>query len=229
LYQGLLTGIVRLQTERQRITNGESFRKRTKATLHEVEQVALSSGYDGLDIRDTHFAVVALLDSVVLHSNDPVRTDWEWKTLQEELFGQTDAGMVFFEKLERFRTQQDSPRLADILEVYLLCLLLGFEGRYSGPLRAELDSITEVISRRIDEIRGRSPQISPYGELPPAPLLQPVPADPALRLSHRLRTAAFGSFIFTLLFFVVLYWNLWAASDELRTRLLTQIGGVQWR
>jgi type VI secretion system protein ImpK len=227
LYQGLLTGIVRLQTERQRITNGESFRKRTKATLQEVEQVALSSGYDGLDIRDTHFAVVALLDSVVLHSNDPVRTEWERKTLQEELFGQTDAGMVFFEKLQRFRTQQDSPRLADILEVYLLCLLLGFEGRYSGPLRAELDSITDVISRRIDDIRGRSQQISPSGDLPPAPLLQPIHADPALRLSHRLRTAAFASLIFTFLFFMVLYWNLWAASDELRARLLSQIGGAQ--
>ena len=109
--------------------------------------------------------MVALLDSVVLHSNDPVRTEWERKTLQEELFGQTDAGIVFFEKLERFRTQQDSARLADILEVYLLCLLLGFEGRYSGPLRAELDSITEVIARRIDDIRGRSQQISPAGEI----------------------------------------------------------------
>lgn len=226
LYQGLLTGIVRLQTERQRISNGESFRKRTKATLEEVEQVAISSGYDGRDVRDTHFAVVALLDSVVLHSNDPVRTEWERKTLQEELFGQTDAGVVFFEKLERFRTQQDSARLADILEVYLLCLLLGFEGRYSGPLRAELDSITEVIGRRIDEIRGRSQQISPAGDLPPAPLLGPAKTDPTPRLSHRLRTAAFASLIFTFLFFMILYWNLWTVSDEVRTRLLSQIGGV---
>src|ERR1700749_2592689 len=144
LYQGLLTGITRLQTERQHITNGESFRRRTKAALQEIERVAGTASYDANDVRDTHFAVVALLDSVVLHSNDPVRTEWERKTLQEELFGQTDAGVGFFEKLERFRPQQASARLADILEVYLLCLLLGFEGRYSGPLRAELDSITEI-------------------------------------------------------------------------------------
>jgi type VI protein secretion system component VasF len=135
--------------------------------------------------------------------------------------------MVFFEKLERFRTQQDSARLADILEVYLLCLLLGFEGRYSGPLRAELDSITEVIGRRIDDIRGRGLQISPTGNLPPAPLVHPGHAESAPRLSHRLRTVTFASLIFTFLFFLVLYWNLWAASGDLRSRLLAQIGGAQ--
>ena len=96
LYQGLLTGIVRLQSLRQHISDGESFRRRTKATLQEVEQVAVAGGYDSRDVKDTHFAVVAFLDSVVLHSKDPVRAEWERKTLQEELFGKSEAGVVFF-------------------------------------------------------------------------------------------------------------------------------------
>ena len=108
LYQGLLTGIVRLQSQRQRISDGESFRKRTKATLQEIELVAASAGYDVPDVKDTHFAVVAFLDSVVLHSSESVRADWESKTLQEELFGKADAGVVFFEKLEEFRSRRDS-------------------------------------------------------------------------------------------------------------------------
>ena len=221
LYQGLLTGIARLQTERQHITNGESFRRRTKGTLQEIERVAVATGYDTNDVRDTHFAVVALLDSVVLHSNDPVRVEWERRTLQEELFGQTDAGVVFFDKLEHFRGRHDSQHLADALEVYLLCLLLGFEGRYSGNLRGELDSITERIARRVDEIRGTSRQISPAGSLP---LTANIPAAPQRR-SNRLRTAAFASLIFVLVFFAILYWNLSLAGDELRTKLLGQIGG----
>ena len=93
LYQGLLTGIIRLKGQRQNIADGEVFRKRTKATLQEVERVAVSGGYDVRDVRDTHFAVVAFLDSVILHSKDPVRAEWERKPLQEELFGQTDAGV----------------------------------------------------------------------------------------------------------------------------------------
>src|SRR5579862_305185 len=71
LYQGLLTGIVRVQSERQHISDGESFRKRTKATLREVEVLAASAGYDPRDVKDAHFAVVAFLDSVVLHSKEP--------------------------------------------------------------------------------------------------------------------------------------------------------------
>src|SRR5438874_2725117 len=172
LYEGLLTGIVRLQASRQRIPDGESFRKRTKATLQEIEHVAISADYDGQDVRDTHFAVVALLDSVVLHSNDSVRAEWERKSLQEELFSQADAGVVFFEKLERFHSRRDSEQLANILEVYLLCLLLGFEGRYSGGLRGELESIIERTKRRIDNIRQPSRHISPAGMLPPDPAPQ---------------------------------------------------------
>jgi type VI secretion system protein ImpK len=161
LYQSLLTGIIRLKGQRQHIPDGEIFRKRTKATLQEVERVAVATGYDVRDVRDTHFAVVAFLDSVILHSKDPVRAEWERKTLQEELFGQTDAGLVFFEKLDQFRSRRDSEQLADILEVYLLCLLLGFEGRYSGVRRGELEGITDSLRMRIEYVRGRDDHISP--------------------------------------------------------------------
>src|SRR5689334_3958404 len=85
LYEGLLTGIVRLQASRQHISDGESFRRRTKASLADIEHVAVPAGYDGQDVKDTHFAVVALLDSVILHSNDAIRAEWERKCLEEEI------------------------------------------------------------------------------------------------------------------------------------------------
>src|SRR5260221_12982883 len=85
LSQGLLTGIVRVQARRQHIPEGEVFRRRTKTALQEVERDAVAAGYDGGDVRETHFAVVAFLDSVVLNSNDPVRAEWERQTLQEEV------------------------------------------------------------------------------------------------------------------------------------------------
>ena len=217
LYEGLLTGIVRLQARRQQIPEGESFRRRTKATLQEIEQVAVATGYDGRDVRDTHFAVVAFLDSVVLHSNDPVRAEWERKPLQEELFGQADAGVVFFDKLEQFRSRRDSEQLADILEVYLLCLLLGFEGRYSGGLRGELETIAERVRRRIDDIRGRSRQISPSGSLPPG--LTPSAPPAPVRRGSRFRLVALAAVIFTIVFFLALKLDLVAVSEQLRSKL----------
>jgi type VI secretion system protein ImpK len=215
LYEGLLTGIVRLQASRQHISDGESFRKRTKATLNDIEHVAVPAGYDGQDIKDTHFAVVALLDSVVLHSNDAIRAEWERKPFEEEMFGETRAGVVFFEKLERLHARRDSEQLANILEVYLLCLLLGFEGRYSGGLRGELDSIIERTKRRIDNIRQPNRHISPAGMLP---------ADPAPQVSHdqradRFRLIALAAIIFTIVCFLAFKIDLVWTADQLRSKL----------
>jgi len=215
LYQSLLTGIIRLKGQRQHIPDGEIFRKRTKATLQEVERVAVADGYDVRDVRDTHFAVVAFLDSVILHSKDPVRAEWERKPLQEELFGQTDAGLVFFEKLDQFRSRRDSEQLADILEVYLLCLLLGFEGRYSGARRGELEGITDSLRMRIEYVRGRDDQLAPSGSLPP--VLAPV-LTPKRRKDH-LRLLTIALLVFALFCFVVLKLDLISGSEDVRSRL----------
>jgi type VI secretion system protein ImpK len=215
LYQGLLTGIIRLKAQRQHISDGESFRRRTKAALQEAERVAVATGYDHRDVRDTHFAVVAFLDSVVLHSKDPVRAEWERMTLALELFGYADAGVVFFEKLEQFRSRRNSEQLADVLEVYLLCLLLGFEGRYSGAQRGELEGTIESLRMRIDDVRGRNGRLSPSADLPPA--LTPV-APPKHRYD-RLRLVTLALVVFTLFCFLVLRWDLVATSAELRNKL----------
>jgi type VI secretion system protein ImpK len=216
LYQGLLTGIIRLQGQRQRLPDGESFRRRTKATLQEIERVAVAGGYDGRDVRDTHFAVVAFLDEAILHSKDPVRAEWEQRTLQQDLFGQTDAGVVFFEKLEQFRARRDSEQLADILEVYLLCLLLGFEGRYAGK-RGELEGLTESVRMRVEYIRGRADQISPSASLPPATAAPPAPVR---RPARHLHLVTLALVIFTMVLFWILRSDLISYTEELRGRVL---------
>lgn len=205
-----------MQAGRQHISDAESFRNRTKTALQEVERDAIAAGYDGPDVRETHFAVVAFLDSVVLNSSEPIRAEWERKTLQEELFGQTDAGVVFFEKLERLRSRRDSQDLADILEVYLLCLLLGFEGRYSGGLRAELYSIQDKVRARIGDIRGETRRISPAGlpeELPAQAIVQAKRSIP-----YGLIMAAAA--LITILLFLAAKLELIWASDQIRSKLL---------
>ncbi len=215
LYQGLLTGIVRMQSGRQHISDAESFRKRTQTALQEVERDAVAAGYDGSDVRETHFAVVAFLDSVVLNSNEPIRAEWERQTLQEELFGQTDAGVVFFEKLERLRARRDSQELADILEVFLLCILLGFEGRYSGGLRGELYSIEDRLKARIEEVRGKTRRLSPAG-LPDNSMSGMVaPIQPA-RPYWLITLAALA---FTILFYLTAALHLLWVSGQVRGKL----------
>jgi len=215
LYEGVFTVIVRMQAQRQLASVAETFRTRIKTVLTEVERDAIAAGYSAHDIRDTHFAVVAFLDSVVLHSNDPVKPEWERQTLQEELFGQTDAGVVFFEKLENFRARGDSAQLADMLEVYLLCLLLGFEGRYSGRLRGELESIAEKVRRRIDDIRGVSDQVSPSDIRVSATTLQ---TPQTIRRVDRFALFTLAAAIFTLLLFLLFKFDLIWISDQVRNK-----------
>jgi type VI secretion system protein ImpK len=215
LYQGLLTGIIRLQSQRQKLPDGESFRRRTKATLQEIERVAIAGGYDGRDVRDTHFAVVAFLDEMILNSKDPVRAEWEQRTLQQDLFGTTDAGVVFFDKLEQFRSRRDSEQLADVLEVYLLCLLLGFEGRYTGR-RGELQGLIETLRMRVEYIRGPADRIAPAAVMPATP----APLSLQKRTDHRLAFVTLGLVIFTLLLFLFLRSDLISIAEELRTGIL---------
>ena len=51
-----------------------------------------------------------------------------------------------------------------MLEVYYLCLLLGFKGRYAagGDLRA----ITAAIQEKIQRVRGPAGPLSPRGSIP---------------------------------------------------------------
>src|SRR4051812_31095359 len=83
MYQGLLTATVRVRAGRQQITDAETFRRKTKTALQDVEREAVAADYDNNDIKDTHFAVVAFLDFVILNSNQPIRSDWERRPLQE--------------------------------------------------------------------------------------------------------------------------------------------------
>jgi type VI secretion system protein ImpK len=210
LYQGLLTSVVRLQSGRQHITDGESFRKRTKSTIAEIERVAVAAGYEPVDVSDAHFAVVAFLDEVILNSSDPVRVDWERRMLQEELFGKTDAGVVFFDKLAGLQSRRDATRLADILEVFLLCLLLGFQGRYAGS-RSGLESVTAGLERRINDIRGRSRELSPDGIPDEQPTAAPAVAP---QKSMYFPEIAFGALAITAILFLLFYWNLSLMSDH---------------
>jgi type IV/VI secretion system ImpK/VasF family protein len=121
-------------------------------------------------IRDAEAAVVAFLDEAILSLKDPAREVWAKQTLSVDLYGESKAGEVFFERLDEIKGQTDSPQLADLLEVFLLCLELGFEGRYAGPL-GEVGHIVDRLKLRIDNIRGNGHGVSPPFRFAKAPVV----------------------------------------------------------
>jgi type VI secretion system protein ImpK len=201
LYEGILTAVVRVQSGRQQLQNSDSFRGKMKDALKDIAQIAARRGYAKEDIQEANFAVVAFLDEAVLSSQDAARTQWARKSMQEELFDQRSAGEYFFKRVDSLRAHADSLQLAEVLEIYYLCLLLGYEGRFAVGSKAELYQLMDNLRERIERILGRTPEFSPDAQIPDqAPRAAPV--DPLPRM---LKLAAVTAVALAFVCFAV-YW-----------------------
>jgi type VI secretion system protein ImpK len=169
-YQEILTVTMRLRTNRQAVSNAASFRAQVLEALRAAEQEATPKGYAPEDSRLTTFAVVAFLDETILNSQNPAFNEWLRKPLQEELFGVHVAGQIYFDNVDRLLMRPDSPQLADVLEVYLLCVLLGFRGKYGATGGAGIRTAVDRMKEKIGRIRG------------PAPVIPVLPANDAPRI-----------------------------------------------
>jgi type VI secretion system protein ImpK len=178
--QELLTATVRLRANRQGPTDAESFRAHLKQLIARADQDARQAGYAQGDVRYALYAVVAFIDESILNSAQPMFRDWPRRPLQDELFGGHVGGEAFFQYLQQLMTRDPSPDLADVLEVYLLCLLLGFQGRYSATNRDELGLWTSRVREQVTRIRGGTPPIAPDWAIPTGEVV-PRTRDPWLR------------------------------------------------
>lgn len=100
---------------------------------------AREAGYEELDVVDMTYAIVALADEVALHKGGALRDFWMQRPLQLHYFNENLAGEGFFHRLHAV---MNDPARREVLRVYYLCLLLGFQGQYAirgGEL--ELDAI----------------------------------------------------------------------------------------
>ncbi len=131
-YENAITTILRLSSlQPQEIPNSQGFRNSIRAALKSAMEQAKALGYSSEMNQLAFFAVVALLDESVLKLQSPSFAEWAQRPMQEEMFGHNRAGEVFFDHLRGLLTRQDSEETADCLEVYTLCMLLGFKGRHA--------------------------------------------------------------------------------------------------
>jgi type VI secretion system protein ImpK len=161
VYQQVLTAVVRVRSNRQSVTDANTFRTNIQSALRAAERDANKKGYSSEDIRMATLGVVAFLDESILNSSLQIFSNWHSMPLQEEMFGHHVAGETFFENLDKLLSRPDSHETADVLEIYELCLLLGYKGRYglSGPeaIRPLSDSALEKIRRIRGPLAGLSP------------------------------------------------------------------------
>lgn len=149
--------------------------------LRQLEAGAIRIGSARQDTDDVKFALVSFIDEVVLSpaNNFPLRSEWEQTPLQLEYFREHLAGVRFFERLDA--AVREIETRADVVEVYYLCMLFGFKGKYNiSPLEAERANIIKNVARRLHEVGRLDPNtLSPHWQAADQPVPRGDPGIPA--------------------------------------------------
>lgn len=121
---------------------------------------ARTENYSAQQAANADLAVVALIDENVNLTARTKYPTWLTNTLGQEVLRHGLAGQKFFDELDKLL--DPSIRLSEsearVLELYLLCLRLGFKGKHNHPDdHAKLERYIDSALARLEE----SPEIRP--------------------------------------------------------------------
>ena len=105
-----------------------ALKNRISEMLERFERESRITGIDNERINMSKFALVAFLDETIISSAWNQKDSWLSEPLQLKLFNTFNAGEEFFDNLNKLR--QRSSNYKDVLEIFYLCLTLGFKGKY---------------------------------------------------------------------------------------------------
>ncbi|MEM1128486.1 MAG: type IVB secretion system protein IcmH/DotU [Bacteroidota bacterium] len=140
----------------------DTLRQRIKGLLERCEREAQRSGASAREVSEAKFALVAFLDETILSSDWYYKDQWVANPLQLEVYNRYDAGDEFFVKLKPLMDQPQS--MPEVLEVYYLCMTLGFKGQYLVHDQGELRLLIDDAARSLSRIPGFGASLlSPHG------------------------------------------------------------------
>jgi type VI secretion system protein ImpK len=144
------------------VSPSTELRPQVAAHLQKFEERALRHRHSEKIVRLAKFALAAFVDETVLTNDFPLKQDWEKYPLQLEYFGEHLAGNKFFDRLDAMVKQIEVA--ADAVEVYYVCLLLGFKGKYAVYLEDELLGVIQRTGEALQRAgRLKSVELSPNG------------------------------------------------------------------
>ena len=140
----------------------QDLRARLAKAFSDFEKRSFELQLDTSTISDVKYAMAAFVDEKVLSSAWPHKLTWMGKPLQLEYFGDNQAGEGFYQRLNKLRQAGD--RYIDALEIFYLCLQLGFEGMYRMRGLEQLQALQVDLRTQIADARNKVPRtLSPHG------------------------------------------------------------------
>jgi type VI secretion system protein ImpK len=186
--------------------SADEFRQRVQQFLQDFERGAKKLNASADDTYAAKFAFCAAVDESVLSSQFAIRAEWERHPLQLVLFGEQLAGEKFYQLLEEGRAL-GAVRLQS-LEVFHMCLLLGFQGKYllEGP--EKLAYLTARLGDEIAHMKGKRAGFAPHW---------PLPDQVAHRLKREVPLWSIGAVFALVALLGYLGLNTWRRDSTLRT------------
>ena len=142
------------------VAPSNDLRPKVAALLEEFERRAERYRFTHKIIQVSKFALASFVDETVLTNNFPLRDEWEKYPLQLEYFGEQLAGNKFFDKLSAMLKQIEATQ--DAVEIYYVCMLLGFKGRYAIYEKDKLLAIMQTTANALVKVgKIRPVELSP--------------------------------------------------------------------
>jgi type VI secretion system protein ImpK len=134
----------------------DAFDAEISAALDMAQMRAQSQGIPTLECKNALFAVCAWVDETLMRARLQGFDLWPSRMLQQRYFNTTRAGIQFFERLDNL-----SSRDLELREVFLICLTLGFQGKYAlKGMEAERDALIRQQVNNYIEVSGASIDLS---------------------------------------------------------------------
>ncbi len=152
------------------------------------------------DVETAQFALIAFLDETIITSDWVQQNTWMANPLQMEYYSRFDAGEEFFTRLEDLRQRPKSH--TSVLEIYYLCMAMGFEGKYQLHDKEKLRWIIEDTYNELRQVLGRPVEkLSPHGR-PRDEIVEVVKTEIPLWVIGVV-SASFCIFVYLILNFII--------------------------
>ncbi len=188
-----------LQIRAGQVKPSNDLRRNIAELLKEMEERGATLRYADAQVQMVKFALAAFVDETVLTADFPLRDEWEKNPLQLEYFGEHLAGVKYFDRLDEMLKAPEVN--ADVIEVYYLCLLLGYKGKYKIYMEEQLKGVIEHVAETLRRVgRLQTGDLSPHWRVTDQP---EAPKEDSLPLWFKLGGA--GAVFLLIVFYTVIY------------------------
>lgn len=179
----------------------EQFREEVVTALNKIESEAPEHGIEVEDARHAGYALCLLIDTQVAESEWVHKERWSSEPLHIMIQQDAEGGVNFFRRLDEFGERQKA-----VKEVYLVCLAMGFRGKYAEmeatEQAAKIGEIRQKLVRNIHPVPlEKQRELFPKAYREARAIEDDVPPPPRWWMF-----ASLGVVAFVLIIWFVLFW-----------------------